>query len=58
VTGSFYFHRRIILSTQDIFNAVVAFDEAAAAAKTREKLDAGTVKGDLHDIGKNLVAHN
>ncbi|BBO76030.1 corrinoid methyltransferase [Desulfosarcina widdelii] len=30
------------MSIQDIFNAVIAFDEATAAAKTQAELDAGT----------------
>jgi methanogenic corrinoid protein MtbC1 len=30
------------MTTQDIFNAVLAFDEATATAKTRAELDAGT----------------
>ena len=35
------------MSTQDIFNAVIAFDEATVTAKTQEELDAGT---DIHTI--------
>ena len=30
------------MTTQDIFDAVLAFDEAAAVAKTQAEIDAGT----------------
>ncbi len=30
------------MATQDIFNAVLAFDEAAVKSKTQAELDAGT----------------
>jgi hypothetical protein len=30
------------MATQDIFNAVIAFDEATVTAKTQAELDGGT----------------
>ena len=33
------------MNTQDIFNAVLAFDEATVKTKTQEQIDAGTAFG-------------
>ena len=39
------------MTTQDIFNAVIAFDEATVVAKTQAELDGGTDIGTILNDG-------